>query len=75
MSAIEFDAPSQRDSDLKRRRALGIYYTPAALTEAISYWAVRTKSDTALEPSFGGCPDLHESSRSTLGTFGWYCYL
>jgi adenine-specific DNA-methyltransferase len=56
MSAIELrDIPTQQDSDLKRRRALGIYYTPAALAEAISYWAVRTKNDTVLEPSFGGC--------------------
>ena len=41
--------------DNEEKRALGIFYTPAALSELVCAWAVRGKTDRLLEPSFGGC--------------------
>ena len=34
-------------------RALGSYYTPAALAEPLTRWAVRAASDSVLDPSCG----------------------
>lgn len=50
----------QRDAEPEspldhERRALGIYYTPDAVSAALCDWAVRAASDKVLEPSFGGC--------------------
>jgi adenine-specific DNA-methyltransferase len=50
----------------ERRRSLGIYYTPAGLSDAIAYWAVRNKKDTVLEPSFGGCAFLVAARRQLV---------
>lgn len=41
--------------DASRRRELGIYYTPSRAADILAAWAIREKSDTVLEPSFGGC--------------------
>jgi len=46
------------DADSDRRRALGIYYTPDRLARVLAEWAIRDRSDSILEPSFGGCSML-----------------
>lgn len=57
--------------DVKRRRALGIYYTPRSAAELLARWAIRRKDDTVLEPSFGGCTIL-EAALSQLRTLGCF---
>ncbi len=42
-------------SEERRRRSLGIYYTPHTAAQILARWAIRKRSDTVLEPSFGGC--------------------
>ena len=59
--AIELDA--------QRRRALGIYYTPRSAAALLAKWAIRSKDDTALEPSFGGCTIL-EAALNQLRLLG-----
>jgi tRNA1(Val) A37 N6-methylase TrmN6 len=44
--------------DAKRRRALGIYYTPRSAAHLLAKWAIRDSTDQILEPSFGGCTIL-----------------
>jgi len=44
--------------DYQRRRALGIYYTPRSAAALLARWAIRDRTDTVLEPSFGGCTIL-----------------
>jgi adenine-specific DNA-methyltransferase len=44
------------------RRALGIYYTPHSVSNALCEWAVRESTDRVLEPSFGGCVFLVEAA-------------
>jgi adenine-specific DNA-methyltransferase len=63
--SIDRGDPGQSSSQIcpKRRRSLGIYYTPSALSDAIAYWAVRNRTDTVLEPSFGGCGFLTAARR------------
>jgi adenine-specific DNA-methyltransferase len=58
--------PDRRDplvGDMRRRRELGIYYTPPAAAEAVARWAIQQKSDVVLEPSFGGCAMLSAAMR------------
>lgn len=38
-----------------RQRALGSYYTPYVVAQALTTWAIRAATDTVLDPSFGGC--------------------
>jgi hypothetical protein len=42
--------PRQQDS----HKALGAYYTDSQIAEFLVWWAVRTASDTVLDPAFGG---------------------
>ena len=63
------DAHRRREYDRQHRRTHGIYYTPKTLAEAIVQWLIRSKSDTLLEPSFGGCCFL-EAAFTRLGTLG-----
>lgn len=37
------------------KRALGAYYTPLPAAQALTRWAIRSRSDRILDPSFGGC--------------------
>src|SRR6185436_4672279 len=41
-----------RNTKKKRR---GVFYTPESISDILCQWAVRTKGETVLEPSFGGC--------------------
>lgn len=43
------------DLDLGLRRRLGIFYTPRSVAAPICNWAIRSASDTILDPSYGGC--------------------
>jgi hypothetical protein len=37
-----------------RRKALGAFYTPRPMAQALVDWAVRSTEDRVLDPSFGG---------------------
>jgi adenine-specific DNA-methyltransferase len=37
-----------------RQKELGAFYTPTAIAEALTDWAVRSPEDRVLDPSFGG---------------------
>lgn len=39
----------------RHRKTTGMFYTPAALSQLLSDWAIRSPNDKVLEPSFGGC--------------------
>jgi adenine-specific DNA-methyltransferase len=41
--------------DLAKRKSLGAFYTPSSLSDILCNWAIRERTDTVLEPSFGGC--------------------
>lgn len=43
------------------KRQHGVYYTPSQVAELLVNWAIRTKHDLILEPSFGGCAFLEAS--------------
>jgi hypothetical protein len=53
--------PSRRSRNGKRaspgikRRRWGIYYTPDEVANLLARWCIRSKDDSLLEPSFGGC--------------------
>jgi adenine-specific DNA methylase len=46
-----------------RQKELGAFYTPTAMAQKLATWALRTPSDTALDPSFGGLAFLLASAR------------
>ncbi|HEU0153461.1 MAG TPA: N-6 DNA methylase [Arenimonas sp.] len=48
---------------LARKRELGAFYTPSAITEVLCDWAIKSSSDVVLEPSFGGCTFIDASVR------------
>lgn len=45
----------------EHKKKLGAYYTPELVTDVLSNWAIETKKDKILEPSFGGCNFLISS--------------
>lgn len=47
--------------DLEKRKELGVFYTPNSLSSLLSNWAIRSKHDRILEPSFGGCGFLESA--------------
>lgn len=49
---------SEIKRERERRRALGIYYTPAPAAEVLARWVIQRADQTVLEPSFGGCSML-----------------
>ena len=52
---------------LEMRKELGAYYTPSALSQVMSDWAIRKPTDKILEPSFGGCGFLESCEKSLMG--------
>lgn len=44
--------------DPANQKRLGAYYTPAPIARELARWAIRDRSDTVLDPSFGGCAFL-----------------
>ncbi|TNC81499.1 MAG: hypothetical protein C9356_09220 [Oleiphilus sp.] len=55
--------------NLKTRKTLGAYYTPDNLCDLLTRFAIQSKSDEILEPSFGGC-GLLRSSYARLKNLG-----
>ncbi|EJD8842092.1 N-6 DNA methylase [Salmonella enterica] len=51
---------------LEMRKELGAYYTPSALSQVMSDWAIRRPTDKILEPSFGGCGFLESCEKSLM---------
>ncbi|TLS19235.1 MAG: hypothetical protein FDZ72_04845 [Betaproteobacteria bacterium] len=51
-------AAQDTQKERKRRRALGIYYTPPEAAKALARWVIQRPDDSVLEPSFGGCAML-----------------
>lgn len=41
-------------TETSHRKDFGAYYTPPAMAQALVDWAVRSPTDTVLDPSFGG---------------------
>lgn len=54
------------DRLLEDRRKLGAFYTPEKLSQILSSWAIRSESDSVLEPSFGGCGFLQAAQSALL---------
>jgi len=52
-----------------KKRELGAYYTPPELSQILVDWAIRSPTETILEPSFGGCGFL-ESCKTRLEILG-----
>lgn len=57
------------EEEALKKREYGAYYTPKSITDVLAKWAIRTKKDKILEPSFGGCGFL-ESSYERLISLG-----
>lgn len=60
--------PSTREIAI-RKRQLGAYFTPDVLTKVICEWAIQSKTEKVLEPSFGGCGFL-EAAAQRLDSLG-----
>ncbi|PKG58857.1 N-6 DNA methylase [Shewanella sp. GutDb-MelDb] len=54
---------------LPKKRELGAYYTPPALSQVLADWAIKNASENILEPSFGGC-GFFDSSITRLKSLG-----
>jgi adenine-specific DNA methylase len=52
--ALRTDADSLERVPLDRKKN-GIFYTPTRATQILANWAIQTREDSVLEPSFGGC--------------------
>jgi adenine-specific DNA-methyltransferase len=53
----------------RRRKELGAFYTPPGMAAILVEWAIRTPSDRALDPSFGGLVFL-EAAAQRLRSLG-----
>lgn len=54
---------------ISEKKQYGVFYTPKRVADVLCKWAIRSKSNRVLEPSFGGC-DFLESSRSRFIELG-----
>ncbi|MGH2988609.1 MAG: N-6 DNA methylase [Solirubrobacterales bacterium] len=54
-----------------RRKQLGAFYTPPAMAAVLTEWAVRSRADRVLDPSFGGLVFL-AAARERLRHLGAY---
>ncbi|PNQ76000.1 hypothetical protein BA950_09265 [Erythrobacter sp. SAORIC-644] len=55
--------------EVSRKKELGAFYTSAELSNLITDWAIKSVTDTVLEPSFGKCGFLR-SARDRLLALG-----
>lgn len=46
-----------------KQKQLGAFYTPTELSDILVNWAVRSGSETILEPGFGGCGFIESAQR------------
>ena len=73
--AAPFDASGDSETvtsskeNYEAKRQHGVYYTPSDVADLLAKWAIRSKHDSVLEPSFGGCSFL-EASLTRLQTLG-----
>lgn len=54
---------------IKKKKQIGAFYTPPSVSRILSDWAIRSREDNILEPSFGGCGFL-EAARDRLLNLG-----
>jgi len=54
---------------ISEKKQYGIFYTPKRVTDILCKWAIRSKTDKVLEPSFGGCKFIESSDRLTRKNF------
>jgi adenine-specific DNA-methyltransferase len=54
---------------ISEKKQYGVFYTPKRVADVLCKWAIRSKNDKVLEPSFGGC-DFLESSRARFVELG-----
>ncbi|MGQ0566179.1 MAG: N-6 DNA methylase [Gemmobacter sp.] len=54
----------KRERNPQERRQLGAYYTPELLSDLLASWAIRSRDDVVLEPSFGGCGFLQSAVKA-----------
>ena len=54
---------------ISEKKQYGVFYTPKRVADILCKWAIRSKTDKVLEPSFGGC-DFLESSRARFIELG-----
>lgn len=52
-----------KELSLTKKKQLGAFYTPPALSDLISTWAITSSNDKILEPSFGGCGFLKSAAK------------
>lgn len=52
---METDAAKIIETNIETKKKFGVFYTPSNVSQILSRWAVRSQTDTVLEPSFGGC--------------------
>lgn len=57
-------ARGKSERDLRERRQIGAYYTPERLSDMLAFWAIRSRADLVLEPSFGGCGFLQSAVKA-----------
>lgn len=57
------NANRNSNDGLRRRKALGAFYTPDLLSQVLSDWGIRKSTDFIVEPSFGGCTFLESISQ------------
>jgi adenine-specific DNA-methyltransferase len=50
-----------------RQKQLGAFYTPPAIAQILSDWAIREPGDRVLDPSFGGLVFMHASQARLSG--------
>lgn len=62
-------SPPPSDTAAARQKELGAFYTPAPIARELVTWAIRTPSDTVLDPSFGSLAFL-EAAEARLETLG-----
>ncbi|MDY4341017.1 N-6 DNA methylase [Xanthomonas sp. LF07-6] len=63
------DGDEQQLAAPNRKRALGAYYTPFQVSQALCDWAIRSPAESILEPCFGGCTFL-EASIQRMASLG-----
>lgn len=51
--------PARSAADPGRQKRLGAFYTPEPIARQLAHWAIRSGSDTVLDPSFGSCAFLN----------------
>jgi len=57
----------EQEISQKAKKKLGSFYTPEKLISVLTEWAVRSKDDVVLEPSFGGCGFIEEAKTRLKG--------